>query len=317
MTLTGWGLEGERLLGARFPLARLSQAPSRAPGRAAEPSPCSRAAAAEPLQPGPSSSAPGARRYARRAMKLLRLPPLLLALSACAAPRQETRTAVPEGINDSFFGADADVDRFAERWELESREVYANREEILATLELQPGETVADIGTGTGLYVEPFAAAVGPEGRVLAVDISPKFIFHVRARAGGGSTRWRSSSRALRGAPERSVDAGPVRCLPPLRVPRGHAALDPPRPGPAAASSSSTSTVPGGRGGSWAIFGPARTSSSRSRRWLPHRPGDRDLGLRGELLRALVWTERPGRPVDSSCDATRSAGLLPTRPGRC
>ena len=77
-------------------------------------------------------------------MKLLRLPPLLLALSACAAPQQETRTAVPEGINDSFLAEDADVDRFAERWELESREVYANRDEILATLQIQPGETVAD-----------------------------------------------------------------------------------------------------------------------------------------------------------------------------
>ena len=90
---------------------------------------------------------------------------------------------MPEGINDSFLAEDADVDRFAGRWELESREVYANREDILAALRIQPGETVADIGTGTGLYVEPFAAAVGPKGRVFAVDISPKFIFHVRERA--------------------------------------------------------------------------------------------------------------------------------------
>ena len=28
---------------------------------------------------------------------------------------------------------------------------------------IQPGETVADIGTGTGLFVEPFAAAVGAD----------------------------------------------------------------------------------------------------------------------------------------------------------
>ena len=143
-------------------------------------------------------------------MKLLRLPPLLLALSACAAPQQETRTAVPEGINDSFLAEDADVDRFAERWELESREVYANREEILATLELQPGETVADIGTGTGLYVEPFAAAVGPKGRVLAVDISPKFIFHVRERAeaaGLGQVEVLLSSERSAELPEGSVDA--------------------------------------------------------------------------------------------------------------
>ena len=160
-------------------------------------------------------------------MKLLRLPPLLLALSACAAPRQETRTAVPEGINDSFLAEDADVDRFAERWELESREVYANREEILATLELQPGETVADIGTGTGLYVEPFAAAVGPD-RVLAVDISPKFIFHVRERAQARPRPGRSSSSGAPRAPRVGGRSVPVRCLPPLRVPRGHAALDPP-----------------------------------------------------------------------------------------
>ena len=83
-------------------------------------------------------------------MKLLCLPSLVLALSACAAPQQETRTAVPEGINDSFLADDADVDRFAGRWELESREVYANRDEILATLQIEPGETVAEMEDSTG-----------------------------------------------------------------------------------------------------------------------------------------------------------------------
>jgi len=113
------------------------------------------------------------------------LPLLLLSvlLTACAAPQQRERTPVPEGINDSFLAEDADVDRFVDRWELESREVYANREDILAALGLEFGDTVADIGTGTGLYVKPFADSVGPEGKVFAVDISPRFIFHVRERA--------------------------------------------------------------------------------------------------------------------------------------
>ncbi|MEM6672252.1 MAG: methyltransferase domain-containing protein [Planctomycetota bacterium] len=107
----------------------------------------------------------------------------LLALGACEAPRQEVRTPVPETINDSFLGDDVDVDRFVGRWELESREVYAGRDDIVAALGIEPGETVADVGVGTGLFLEPLADAVGASGRLYAVDISPAFVFHVRERA--------------------------------------------------------------------------------------------------------------------------------------
>lgn len=113
------------------------------------------------------------------------LNPLLVALlfGSCSTPQQEERTPVPENINDGFLAEDVDVDRFAERWELESREVYAGRKDILAAMQIEPGETVADIGTGTGLFIEPLAAAVGEDGTVVAVDIAPAFVFHVRERA--------------------------------------------------------------------------------------------------------------------------------------
>jgi predicted methyltransferase len=42
---------------------------------------------------------------------------------------------------------------------------------------------VADIGAGTGLFVELFAEAVGPTGRVYANEISPVFAEHLRRRA--------------------------------------------------------------------------------------------------------------------------------------
>lgn len=117
------------------------------------------------------------------------LPKLILALvavaatAACAAPEQEVRTPVPEDINKSFLAEDVNVDSYAERWELESREVYLARDQIVAALGLEPGSAIADVGTGTGLYMEPLAAAVGPEGKVYAIDISPSFVFHVRERA--------------------------------------------------------------------------------------------------------------------------------------
>lgn len=38
---------------------------------------------------------------------------------------------------------------------------------------------VADVGAGTGLFTRLFAGAVGPKGKVYAVDIAPKFIEHI------------------------------------------------------------------------------------------------------------------------------------------
>lgn len=86
--------------------------------------------------------------------------------------------SVNPGINDSF--QDPDVDKFVERFEIESREVYSKREEILKACGIQPGQTVADIGAGTGLYTRLFATAVGKEGQVLAVDIAKNFLDHIQ-----------------------------------------------------------------------------------------------------------------------------------------
>ncbi len=97
-------------------------------------------------------------------------------------PQQEERTAVAEDINERFLSPELDVDDFVKRWEIESREVYASREGIVEALGLKTGDRVADIGTGTGLFLEPLADAVGPAGKVFATDISMAFLEHVRQR---------------------------------------------------------------------------------------------------------------------------------------
>lgn len=53
---------------------------------------------------------------------------------------------------------------------------------VLAALDLQPGETVADIGAGTGGYVNALARAAGAGGKVVAVDISPRALEGLRRR---------------------------------------------------------------------------------------------------------------------------------------
>lgn len=43
--------------------------------------------------------------------------------------------------------------------------------EVIECLKLKPGDVIADIGAGSGAFTIPFAKAVAPSGRALAVDI--------------------------------------------------------------------------------------------------------------------------------------------------
>lgn len=140
-------------------------------------------------------------------------PVSVVALCALACqspePRQEVRTPVPEGINDSFIARDVDVDAFVARWELESREVYVARHRIVDAMEIEPGVDVADIGAGTGLFAELLSRAAGPDGTVLAIDIAPGFVEHIEARVEreglSNVTAVLSTDRGL-GVAENSVD---------------------------------------------------------------------------------------------------------------
>jgi ubiquinone/menaquinone biosynthesis C-methylase UbiE len=48
-------------------------------------------------------------------------------------------------------------------------------DEVVANLHLKPGDVVADIGAGPGLFEVPMARAVAPGGRIYAVEIDEGF----------------------------------------------------------------------------------------------------------------------------------------------
>lgn len=114
---------------------------------------------------------------------------LSLLFAACSGPQEASpepprgpEESVKPGANDSFLAEDMDVQDYVDRFEGESREIAVERDALLATLGLGVGSRVADVGAGTGLFLAPMAEAVGTGGRVYAVDISPGFLEHLRAR---------------------------------------------------------------------------------------------------------------------------------------
>lgn len=105
---------------------------------------------------------------------------LLLALTTQSGWAEQS---VAPGINRAYQGADPA--QWLGVFERDGREVWERREDILRALRLQPGQSVADVGAGTGFIALMMARAVGPEGRVYAVDITPGFVAAIRERAAG------------------------------------------------------------------------------------------------------------------------------------
>ena len=50
---------------------------------------------------------------------------------------------------------------------------------VLPFLKLKPGDKVADIGAGTGVFSLPLAKVIGPAGRLYAVDIDPGLLDYI------------------------------------------------------------------------------------------------------------------------------------------
>ena len=83
-------------------------------------------------------------------------------------------------------------------------------------LKLQPGETVLDLGSGPGLDAFIAAKAVGPEGRVIGVDMTPAMLERARRNAeqgGFANIEFREGRLEALPVADASVDAVTSNCV--------------------------------------------------------------------------------------------------------
>ena len=76
--------------------------------------------------------------------------------------------------------------RPAEEWikRLERPERIAELkvDQIIEKLRLKPGDVIADLGAGAGVFTYPFARALAPKGKVYAVEVDKAFIDYIGRR---------------------------------------------------------------------------------------------------------------------------------------
>lgn len=104
----------------------------------------------------------------------------LAGTSAISRESSELYRSVPanaDGIGKSYMGRQiAHVMGWqGARWlEREEREREERSDLLMRILALAPGSSVADVGAGTGYYARRIADAIGPAGKVYAIDVQPE-----------------------------------------------------------------------------------------------------------------------------------------------
>jgi len=91
--------------------------------------------------------------------------------------------SVSPGINDRFL-VNLNPVEFLEKFEIEGRSIFDKRNEIVEIVSsyVKPGMTIVDSGTGTGLFLQPFASLVGRHGTLYCQDIGAKFFPFLESR---------------------------------------------------------------------------------------------------------------------------------------
>jgi ubiquinone/menaquinone biosynthesis C-methylase UbiE len=116
-------------------------------------------------------------------------------IDVSAAPAPATAPApasAPSSQESHAHHRFTDTERYVKMWEDPARGEWQKPDEVVSALELSRGDTVADIGAGSGYFsfriaravaAPPSLTSVAADGKVFAVDIEPGMIDYLKKRA--------------------------------------------------------------------------------------------------------------------------------------
>lgn len=106
---------------------------------------------------------------------------VLILGSASPAVGQDTLRHTEDSESPDYHSHRFDEpERYAERWNDPRRDDWQKPGVLIEAMGVEKGMTVADLGAGTGYFLPHLSKAVGPNGRVLAVDIEPAMLEYIR-----------------------------------------------------------------------------------------------------------------------------------------
>ena len=121
-------------------------------------------------------------KVSRKAMLLVSALFLVVLFSAVSAdPYQQTSGTSAAQLKSD--GADNGADIGINEFQVYGRDEWQKPDEVVKSLDLKPGDVIADIGAGTGYFTRRFAKAVGPGGLALGLEISSSNVESMRMEA--------------------------------------------------------------------------------------------------------------------------------------
>lgn len=116
---------------------------------------------------------------------------LALVLSAACGPALLAQPPAqhPRDGHAGRHGNPADLASYVARLADPQRDAWQKPDEVVRALGLAPGQTACDVGAGPGYFTLRLAAAVGPRGRVYAVDVEAQILAALQQRLSQGGVR--------------------------------------------------------------------------------------------------------------------------------
>jgi SAM-dependent methyltransferase len=89
----------------------------------------------------------------------------------------------PHGAKRDRHGNPTDFDTYLARLDDPGRSKWQKPDRVIAALGLAGGDVAAEIGSGSGQFTIRMAKVVGEDGRVFAIDVEPRLLDVLAARA--------------------------------------------------------------------------------------------------------------------------------------